>query len=535
MVTRRIASDRRIWPLAIATLWVVAVAPPAGASRNQQLAAGVTLERMARAEFGDLSAAEVRMLHIAPTRDIAWASTSQNPDDPINDPAKAAVWGPERTIRAEMIEWLLSDAIAAKLVHQSGLAVKAARIIGKLDLSYLTINAPVMLVICAINDGVDLRYAHYQSLDLRGSWTGPITGDLSVAQSDVVLRYGHYGEVSFYRAEIGGNLEANGGQFVGDEPLSAVDATIKGDALFHEDFTTGGIVDFRLARVGRSLSFNHARFTGKNDNGLNAERATISGTLYWVEVQTTAQTALDLDDAHAGALWDDEKSWPTAGNLSLDGFVYSEFSGGPQDSASRLTWLGRQRLAMQARSQPYRQLALVLREAGRPEGAVNVAIAREDALTKFGTGGFGERLWRLILDAVLGYGYRPLRAIWWILLFVLTGTVLFRRGYVLRTITPTEADAYEVFVKTGEPPPHYPPFNSFVYSLENFLPVVDLHQGEYWRPNPRHSATRGDRSGRPGDAFLAPVLRWYLWLHILAGWTITPLLFAGLAGLLRND
>jgi hypothetical protein len=32
----------------------------------------------------------------------------------------------------------------------------------------------------------------------------------------------------------------------------------------------------------------------------------------------------------------------------------------------------------------------------------------------------------------------------------------------------------------------------------------------------------------------ARMLRWYLWIHILAGWTITPLLFAGLAGLLRN-
>jgi len=534
MVTRPIARDRRIWALAIAVLWCVS-AQPACASHNQQLAAGVTLERMARAEFGKLSAAEVRMLHIAPTRDIAWASTSQNPDDPINDPAKAATWGPSRTIRAEMIEWLLSDAIAAKLVHPSGLAIKAARVTGKVDLSYLTINVPVMLVLCAIDDGIDLRYAHYQSLDLRSSWTGSIVGDQSVAVGDVVLRYGRYGETSFYRSEIGGNLEANGGQFVGDEPLSAVDSTIKGDALFHEDFTTGGVVDFRLARVGRSLSFNRAHFTGKNDNGLNAERATIGGTLYWVEVQTTAKTALDLGDAHAGAFWDDEKSWPTAGNLSLDGFVYSEFSGGPQDSASRLDWLRHQPLAMQAQSQPYRQLALVLREAGRPEGAINVEIAHQDALTTFTTAGFGERLWRLILDAVLGYGYRPLRAVWWILLFVIAGGMLFRRGYMARIITPTEADAYEVFVRTGEPPPHYPPFNSFVYSLENFLPVVELHQGEYWRPNPRHTPLRGDRSAKLGDAFFPRMLRWYLWVHILAGWTITPLLFAGLAGLLRND
>ena len=114
-----------------------------------------------------------------------------------------------------------------------------------------------------------------------------------------------------------------------------------------------------------------------------------------------------------------------------------------------------------------------------------------------------------------------------------SGTVV--PGYRARIVAPTEERAYDLFVRTGDPPPHYPPFSSFVYSLENFLPVVELHQGEYWRPNPRHTPMRGDSSGKLGDAFLPRMLRWYLWVHILAGWTITPLLFAGLAGLLRND
>jgi hypothetical protein len=63
-----------------------------------------------------------------------------------------------------------------------------------------------------------------------------------------------------------------------------------------------------------------------------------------------------------------------------------------------------------------------------------------------------------------------------------------------------------------------------VYSLENFLPVVDLHQGEYWRPNP---------GLRDSGTIPASLLHWYLWLHILAGWILTPLLFAGLSGLIR--
>ncbi|MGH7840910.1 MAG: hypothetical protein ACREQT_05245 [Candidatus Binataceae bacterium] len=518
----------------VALILVAIFAGAAQALENQQTVAGLALERMARAQFGDLSAAELQMLRMAPTRGVAWASPSQDPNAPINDPAKSAAWGPERTIRAETIEWLLSDTQASRLVHPSGIGVKAARITGKLDFSYLTITTPVMLVLCAISDGIDLQYSHFQSLDLRSSVTGPIVGDLAVSQSDVILRYGRYGAVSLYRAEIGGNLEANGGRFIGDEPLSAVDATIKGDALFHEDFSANGVVDFRLARVGRSLSFNHAHFTGKGDSGLDAGRATVGGTLYWVEIAKTPRTQLDLSDAHVGALWDDEQSWPAPGELALDGFVYGEFSGGPADSARRLEWLRRQSATLQSEPQPYRQLAQVLREEGRPEGAINVEMARQDALTAKETR-LGQRLWRFALKWVLGYGYRPLRALWWILLFVIFGAVLFGWGYHARIITPTNERAYEVFVRTGAPPPYYPPFSSFVYSLENFLPVVELHQGEYWRPNPLHMPARSRPPRLASTTFGAQALRWYLWVHILAGWTITPLLFAGLAGLLRND
>jgi hypothetical protein len=108
----------------------------------------------------------------------------------------------------------------------------------------------------------------------------------------------------------------------------------------------------------------------------------------------------------------------------------------------------------------------------------------------------------------------------------------------MRIITPTEEPAYREFVASGEAPPHYPVFNPLIYSLENFLPVVELHQDKYWRPNPRHTVSaKSRRGGEPRDPSSTPsrLLRWYLWLHILAGWTITPLLFAGLSGLVRPD
>jgi hypothetical protein len=120
--------------------------------------------------------------------------------------------------------------------------------------------------------------------------------------------------------------------------------------------------------------------------------------------------------------------------------------------------------------------------------------------------------------------------------FVAVGTVLFGLGYLARIVTPTDAAAYRTFVESGTTPPHYPPFNALVYSLENFLPVVALHQEEYWRPNPLHSVKGQTSNGGNGSAVgirAGRLLRWYLWFHILAGWTLTPLFFAGLSGLVR--
>jgi hypothetical protein len=505
--------------------------------RDPQTIASAALEQMARANFGDLSAAEVQFVRHAPSRDLAWSSPSSDPDNPANDASKAASWGQERTIRADLIRWILCDAEASKYVHPSGIGIAGARIAGMIDLSYETVTLPITLLDCAIPDGLDLSFSHIGRIDLRRSWTGSINAQQAQVHGDVLLRLGHYDDVNFYRAVIDGNLDCSSGHFVGEDPVSMVEATIKGDALFHQDFETGGLVDFRLAKVGQSLSFNHARFVGKNASGLNAERATVGSALYWVAVALTPHTMLDLSDVRAGALWDDAASWPAPGNLDLGGFVYAGFSGGPADAASRLQWLHRQARSDWAQPQPYRQLAQVLRENGAEEGATEVEIAHENAMTEYGGIPLGQRIWRLALRATIDYGYRPLRALWWILFFVMVGTVLFGWGYRARLITPTEESAYESFCATGIPPSHYPPFSSFVYSLENFLPVVDLHQETYWRPNPRHRRA-GDMPMTAAESFRetlpARALRWYLWLHILAGWTITPLLFAGLAGLLRS-
>ena len=504
---------------------------------SDAVGAGTALEGMAQQKFGTaLTAAERKLMHAAPMRDVPWFGPSDDPDNAANDPAHGDKWGSERTVRAEVIAWLLSDPQPSRYIHPSGLALAGARITGTLDLSYATVDKPLTLIRCYVPEGINLVSAHLQDITVRRSRIGAVLGNLASIHGDATFIMGDFGPVSFMRAKIDGTLELTGARILdaGNDTVNLVEANVAGDVLFHDGFTTDGIVYARLAKIGHDLSFHGAQFTG--DGELDAERATIDGTFYWVEVKHTATTTLDLEDVHAGAIWDDEASWPAPGNLIINGFVYGDIAGGPSDGDSRLRWIGLQ--PPEYHPQPYRQLAKVLSEMGRDDGATQVRIAKEIAQRRLGHETLFQRAWSLMLQATIGFGYVPLRALWWIAGFVGLGAILFGWGYRMRIITPTEEAAYREFVATGDAPPHYPVFNPLVYSLENFLPVVELHQDKYWRPNPRHSVSgRATRSGEPRDPSSIPsrILRWYLWLHILAGWTITPLLFAGLSGLVRPD
>jgi hypothetical protein len=531
-------SLRPSFRLPLAGILVALAMPAHGAAPTRPEEQAEWLANLARVRFGTLSAAERILVRSAPFRELAWVGADSDPDSPTNDPAHGADWGADRTVRAAVLRWLYADSDVNRFVDPSGIGLAGARLDGKLDLSYVNADKPLTVVRCYVPDGIDVAFSRLQSMEVRGSVTGPVVADRSEIAGDLALRDGTYAGLSFFRARIGGNVDCTGSTVRSGAPpsVNAVASTIAGDVIFHDGFTTDGIVDVRLARIGQSLSFHQATFDGSGDTGLDAERASVGGTLYWVGIQHTPNTQLDLENTKADALWDDEASWPVPGKLLIDGFVYTEFAGGPADADARLGWLARD--PADGRPQPYQQLAKVLRDSGRDAGATDVLIAKEELARRDAHLGWLERAWNRMLEVTIGYGYRPLRALWWIGGFVLVGTILFGLGYRSRIVTPTDEAAYRVFVESGVCPPHYPPFHAFVYALEHFLPVVELDQGAYWRPKPMR-----DTTWRPGrireDLDVTTVfgrfLRWYLWVHILAGWTLTPLLFAGLSGLVRPE
>lgn len=115
------------------------------------------------------------------------------------------------------------------------------------------------------------------------------------------------------------------------------------------------------------------------------------------------------------------------------------------------------------------------------------------------------------------------------------GCVFFGVGWWADLITATDRTAY---VTEGDGADRqlskdYPRFNAPVYSLDTFVPLVDLRHAKHFLPSANRHA-KWERwpgclngiSGRP--------LRVYMWVHIAAGWTLTTLLVVGLTGLVRK-
>jgi hypothetical protein len=81
-----------------------------------------------------------------------------------------------------------------------------------------------------------------------------------------------------------------------------------------------------------------------------------------------------------------------------------------------------------------------------------------------------------------------------------------------------------------------PKFQSFLYSMDAFLPIVNLGQKDYWAPN-TNIGSLAKFSLSPSFAFKftwGSALRLYLILHIILGWIFTTLWVAGFTGLVRK-
>jgi hypothetical protein len=155
-------------------------------------------------------------------------------------------------------------------------------------------------------------------------------------------------------------------------------------------------------------------------------------------------------------------------------------------------WLGLQKNFV---SQPYNNVRAVLLASGDDETAAAVGYAGRDRelLSSINNVDLINVIYLLLSKFLIGYGYQMWLPIIWTFAFVAVGAVIFHRSSeAQRELLDSSSDA--VF-----------------YSLDMFLPLLQLRKRHF-------------------DIDLGSRVKYYFYLHKVAGWVIGSFIVVGLAG-----
>jgi hypothetical protein len=341
------------------------------------------------------------------------------------------------------------------------------------------------------------------------------------------------GGVSAQGARVGGNLLCIESTFVAStkkkSALHLEGCVVDGDAVFVR-MTAQGKVKMRQARFSGTLTLRGVTITdvfdlrrssigGEVNFGsskktpatlgpeLLLDGATIGGRLNMGSADLSATGSIDLSRARIGYLDDRHVNWPEDA-LVLEGIQLGGIAMRSDDDAiqRRLTWL------VPAEDddwspQPYGQVISAMRLAGEEDRARKVAIERERDRRSKGGLSKTSKAWNWLLDVTIRYGYRPYRAFGGAAIVILVCWVVYSGGFgVFDLFDPV------LYEQTKKNPELY----RLVYSLDAFLPIVDLGQASEHTPK-----------GLLGHITL--------WTEICLGWLLTTLGVVGVTGLIRNE
>lgn len=497
------------------------------------------------AQFGSLNPAEQQLVEATERGE---ACDFRVGDAAADDPKLGDQWGDERTVRAAVIYRLCVDSADAPIVHPKGVRLVGAKVDGPLDFEAATLRVPLRLEGCYVPQPITLRDAQTRTIALHGSRIHGLSADRVQVAGSVVLDAGFHatGEVRLLGATIGGQLDCRGGTFEnqGSNALSADGVQVAGNVFFDEEFHAKGEVRLLGATIKGQLNCSGGTFENEGGDALSLDRAQITGDVYLdegfhatgavrllgatIEGQLGCQRGrldgdLILRDARVAVLLDDAMSWPAAPHrLMLDGLVYERLhADAPLDVADRLRWLKRQwpqTAEVRFLPQPFDQLAAAYTRMGYEERAREVRIAKQRARRRrSGTRWFKRFPEWLLLDLGIRYGWRPLRPLWLIPVFLAAGWVMAWGAGAANVFQPVSAGSLGA---ASQPLVHW-----LFYSLDTLVPILDLNvERHWWIPESSH------RWGPVGSAWF----QGYFVFHTVIGWIVATLAVAGLTGLVRR-
>ena len=382
---------------------------------------------------------------------------------------------------------------------------------------------------------------------LEGKEGYALAADGAVIKGSMFLSDGFsaQGEIRLLGAQIGGNLDCTGATLEVEKgyALSADGAVIKGSVFLRNGFSAQGTIRLPGAQIGGNLECTGAKLEGKEGDALSAEGMVVSGSFFFCGLKSPVRSVC-LDSAKVGRLLDDADSWGS--DLVLDGFVYDHLAGGaPTDAQTRLAWLNKQStefLNESFRPQPWKQLQTVLEKMGHQQDADLVGIAFEDHLHQIGRYWGVAKVFHAGYKCLIGYGYRRLRLLYWMLGVWLLCAALYGLAAYQGIMAPSHPLVFQNkdyaekcknnWYLCKELPDAYTGFQPLMYSLDVLLPLVDLQQERDWAARiPTPQATFYQEFGHWTWAHGVRIM---MWLEILFGWLASLILVAVLTGLRRR-
>lgn len=448
-----------------------------------------------------------------------------------------ADWGPERTVRADVLRALLIDG-----PRQEGetpyLRLNGARITGKLDLQYAEVAGAIHLWACYFDEELDIYGAQLRQLNLGWSVFPGLYGvglrvDGSLRMTGVRVR----GIVRLGGARISGalfldraQLGEEGAAIDPDQPVLTLNrVNIDDDLTADQGFTAHGMVRLTGAVVAGTITFDDAVLSNPGGTALQASnlsggtdlhamrltargqinlpgaripgqvnlegarlsnpggtalRASVVGGSLWLDGAEPVQGTITLRGSRLDLLHISPETWPD--QVRLDGLTYTRL--GPHEPAER-------RLQVLERDTEgyvpfaYEQLTAAYRHVGDDAAARTVQLAKQRRHRT--TLPWYAKVWGYLQDATVGYGFRPTRAAVWLLSLLLIGSV-----------------AYAVREPAALKPKEAPEFNPVFYTLDLLLPIIDFGQEHAY-------ASRG-------------AFQWFGYALVIMGWTLATTIAAGI-------
>ncbi|HEV7652121.1 MAG TPA: hypothetical protein VGP26_28545 [Actinophytocola sp.] len=389
-----------------------------------------------------------------------------------------------------------------------GIDARDARIAGQLRVVDVSARGSVIL------DGAVLSNRNGDVVEGRRFTTG---GNLDARGVTV------FGSVLLPEATIGANLDLRASRFVkpgryrrdrSHKPsVDLRSAQIGRDLVCaigereNQAFSAHGEIRIRRAEVGRQTNFQGCE-VGSSLNGTAINAFGLITQELRLDVAVAPRGKVNLRHARCASLRDNDRFWDATGHIELDDFRYDALAVPVEldDDAQIVRRLRQLRKAMGGsyRPGPYDQFAAMLRASGNEEHASTVLIAKQrwryNALAEgYRVLGPLVRTWSWLQRWVVGYGYKPMRALLSLTLLAVLGSIFFATHPA-----PPVANADDHLV-----------WNPFLFTVDQLVPIVDFGFKNRWQ---LHGAAQ-----------------WVTVGLIAAGWILATTVAAGVTRMLRRS